>query len=97
MKANLFTDIADDMWYTDAVIWADQNNIVLGYGDGTFGPSDLLTREQMVTILYRYAVYKGYNVSAYKDVNIPVFNDSNIISEYALNAIKWACGYYKRR
>lgn len=91
-EANLFTDIADDMWYTDAVIWAVQNNIVLGYGNGTFGPSDLLTREQMVTILYRYAVYKGYSVSAYKDVNILAFNDSNIISEYALNAIKWAYG-----
>ena len=58
-----FTDVAADAWYADAVNWAAQNQVVNGYGGNAFGPEDALTREQMASILYRYATYKGYDTT----------------------------------
>ena len=63
-----FTDVRAGEWDTDAITWAAENKIVEGYGDGTFGPEDSITREQFATILYRYAKYKGYDVSAKADI-----------------------------
>ncbi|MEF2824768.1 MAG: S-layer homology domain-containing protein, partial [Peptococcaceae bacterium] len=63
-KSGLFSDVADGKWYTDAVNWAASNNIVSGMPDGTYAPDQALTREQMASILYRYAEYKGIDVSA---------------------------------
>jgi hypothetical protein len=90
--ANPFDDVAPGMWYTDAVIWAVQNGIVTGYNDNTFGTDDSVTREQLVTILYRYAKYKGYDVSVGEDTNILSYLDAFEISEYAIPAMQWACG-----
>lgn len=56
-----FTDVADDMWYTEAIDWAAANGIVNGFGDGTFGPEKDITREQVMAILHRYAAYKGWD------------------------------------
>ena len=56
-----FTDVADDMWYTEAIDWAAANGIVNGFGDGTFGPEKAITREQVMAILHRYAAYKGWD------------------------------------
>ena len=50
-----FTDVESGTWYTDAVLWAAQNGIVNGLGENTFAPMNTLTREQLVTMLYRYA------------------------------------------
>ena len=50
-----FADVSDDAWYTEAIRWALSEGIAGGYGNGTFGSADTLTREQMVTMLYRYA------------------------------------------
>ena len=58
--ANPFTDVPAGTWYTDAVIWADANDIVNGVGNGRFAPTDNITREQMAVMLYRYAQYKNY-------------------------------------
>ena len=66
--------------------------IACGYGNGKFGPEDTLTREQMVTILWRYAQYKGYDVSVGEDTNILSYGDAFEISEYAIPAMQWACG-----
>lgn len=85
---NPFTDVASDTWYTDAVIWAAENAIVEGYGNGKFGPSDLLTREQLVTILYNYSKFKGYDITADQDLN--KFSDEATISGYAKTAMQWA-------
>jgi hypothetical protein len=82
-----FTDIQQDAYYANAVSWASKNKIVNGYGS-TFGPSDTMTREQMATILYRYAVYKGYDISALD--NLSPFKDSKEINSYAKSAINWA-------
>lgn len=84
---NTFTDLSQE-WYVEAVIWANENGIVLGYGDGIFGPNDELTREQMVTMLYRYSQYKGQNVSA--RVDLGGYTDADNISSWALSAMEWA-------
>lgn len=87
---SVFTDVAAGEWYADAVTWAAENNIVAGYGDGTFGPNDTITRKQTAAILYRYADYKGYDMSASGDIS--VFADANEVSAYAVTAIQWAVG-----
>ena len=85
-----FTDVAAGQWYTDAVNWAAANNIVNGYGDSQFGPTDTITREQMMAILYRYAQYKGYDVTASADLS--AYTDAANISSYAVSAMQWAVG-----
>lgn len=83
-----FDDVEDGKWYTDAVAWGSDNGIVEGYGNGNFGPNNPITREQMAAILYRYARYKGYDVS--KLANLSGFADAGTVSGWALTAIRWA-------
>lgn len=87
-----FSDVAADAWYTDAVRWAAGEGIVGGYGGGLFGSDDAVTREQLAAILYRYAVYKGYDVSIGEDTNLLSYDDFEDLSEYAIPAMQWACG-----
>ncbi|MBQ3404252.1 MAG: carbohydrate-binding domain-containing protein [Oscillospiraceae bacterium] len=89
---NAFDDVEEGQWYTDAVVWANSNEIVNGYGEGKFGPTDNITREQFAAILYRYAQFKGYDVSVGEDTNILSYNDASDISEWAMPAMQWACG-----
>ncbi|GFI62147.1 endo-1,4-beta-xylanase A [Clostridiales bacterium] len=84
-----FIDVASGQYYSDAVAWASANGIVSGYGDGNFGPNDTITREQMASILYRYAQYKGYSLEV-SDNGLGRFTDANAISDYAVTAIQWA-------
>ena len=83
-----FTDVEAGTWYTNAVGWAAQNGIVNGVGDDTFAPGNDLTREQLVTILYRYAESKGYDVSASADLT--GYPDGEEIQAYAREAMAWA-------
>lgn len=87
-----FSDIEDYKWYTDAVIWASAQDvgIVNGVSEGVFGISENITREQMVTMMYRYAQYMGYDVSYKEDISR--FSDANKVSSYALEAMQWAVG-----
>lgn len=87
VSQSTFTDVAAGQYYTDAVAWAAANKIVEGYGNNTFGPNDDITREQMATILYRYAVYKGYDVSGLADLSD--YTDAGSISSWALTAMRW--------
>ena len=87
-----FTDVAGDAYYAEAVRWAASEGIVGGYGGGLFGSEDAVTREQLAVILYRYAVYKGYDVSIGEDTNILSYTDFADLSEYAIPAMQWACG-----
>lgn len=84
----LFADVADDAYYSKAIAWAAANDIVAGYDNGNFGPNDTITREQLAAILYRYANYKGYDVSAKADLT--KYPDYNQISSYAVNTMTWA-------
>ncbi|MDE6589002.1 MAG: InlB B-repeat-containing protein [Oscillospiraceae bacterium] len=88
ISGSTFSDVSAGAWYHDGVEWAASKGIVNGYGNGKFGPEDMLTREQMFVILFRYAQYKGYDVSA--RLTNRYYNDANEISDYALEAIEWA-------
>ena len=90
VSGQAFTDVADNMYYKDAVTWAAANGIVTGYGDGTFGPDKTITREQMAAILYRYAQYKGYDVTNMKDIS--GYSDADSVSSWAQEAMEWANG-----
>ena len=83
-----FTDVEAGIWYTDAILWAAQNNIVNGVSDTEFAPGDDLTRQQLVTILYRYAEAKGYDVSASADLS--GYPDAGQVQTYAQPAMAWA-------
>lgn len=82
-----FSDVTAGQYYTQAVDWAAEQNIVNGYGNGMFGPDDNITREQMAAILYRYATYKNYDVT--KKADYSTFSDANQISGYATDALAW--------
>jgi len=69
-------------------IWAEENGIVDGYGDGNFGPNDNITREQLAKFMYNYAEYKGYDVSARADLSAYV--DAESVSSWAVDAMSWA-------
>lgn len=83
-----FTDVTDGNWYTDAVAWASENGIVYGVGKGRFNPDGNVTREQIATILRRYADYKGFDTS--KTADLSSFPDVSQISAYAREAMSWA-------
>ena len=87
-----FTDVAEGRYYYNAILWAQTNGIVGGYGGGLFGPDDPITREQLAAILWHYAMRKGMDVSVGEDTNILSYDDAFDISEYAIPAIQWACG-----
>jgi len=87
-----FEDVDAEQWYTEAVRWAASEKIVEGYGNGKFGTNDAITREQMVTIMYRYAQYKGYDVSVGENTNILSYGDVFDVAEWAIPAMQWACG-----
>lgn len=88
-EANTFTDVKGDMWYTDAILWANENGIVAGYDNGAYGVGDLITREQFATILYRYAQFKGYDTTQ-GGMAVREFSDYESISDYARPAMAWA-------
>ena len=90
VSASSFVDVAGDAYYAKAVAWASANGIVNGYGNGKFGPNDAITREQFAAILYRYAQYKGYDVTAV--ASLDAFSDAQTVSAYAVPALRWAVG-----
>ena len=85
-----FKDIPDDIWYTEDIRWAAEHGIINGYDDKTFAPDDTITREQAVTMMYRYTNYKGIDTSAADDSIIAAYSDYKMISDYALDAFAWA-------
>lgn len=87
-----FADVKSGSYYEKAITWAAAKGIVSGYGNNQFGPDDPITREQMAVILFRYAQYKGLDVSAGEDTNILSYSDALDISEYAFPAMQWICG-----
>lgn len=87
-----FSDVAQGQWYSEAIRWAASEGIVTGYGNGTFGPNDPITREQMATMLYRYAQHQEYDVSVGEDTNLLSYTDFDQLGEWAISAMQWACG-----
>ena len=95
--SSAFADIEDGSWYEAAVTWAAENGIVTGYNGYSFAPNDLITREQIATILYRYAQLKGQNMSGSADIS--AYGDSHLVSSYARSSLEWAVaeGYLNGR
>ena len=87
---NSFTDVEDGKWYADAITWTAENGIFAGYGKDKFGPDDPITREQLAAIFYRYADYKGYDLTV--KGNLDTFKDADKITDYAKTAMQWAVG-----
>lgn len=86
--SNPFSDVPQNQWYTDAVIWAASNGLTAGISKTEFAPNASLTREQMVTFFYNYAQDLGYNVNA--SASLQKYSDSKNISSYAIEAFQWA-------
>ena len=87
---NSFTDVEAGKWYADAITWTTENGIFAGYGKDKFCPDDPITREQLAAIFYRYADYKGYDLTVKGDLD--KFKDADKITDYAKAAMQWAVG-----
>ena len=87
---NSFTDVEAGKWYADAITWTAENSIFAGYSKDKFGPDDPITREQLAAIFYRYADYKGYDLTV--KGNLDKFKDADKITDYAKTAMQWAVG-----
>lgn len=85
---NPFSDVAEN----ESILWAVENGIVSGYGNGTFGPDNAVTREQLAVILFNYAKAQGQDVSVGENTNILSYEDAFSVSEWAIPAVQWACG-----
>ena len=88
--AQSFEDVASGVWYAPYVEWAIRNGVISGYGNGKFGPNDPITREQMAVIMYRYAQFKGIDVSVTDSSRFESFTDKDSVSSYAKEAMIWA-------
>jgi hypothetical protein len=83
-----FADLTGREGYTDAVIWATQHGFITGYFDATFRPDAVITRQQFVAMLYKYAFYKGYDLTA--NVELDQFDDGGDVVPYAVEPMRWA-------
>ena len=83
-----FTDVPEGAWYADAVAWAAEEGLVTGISDTEFAPTQDMTREQIATILCRYAQYKGQDVTA--EGNLDAYADAGQVHAYAVDAMTWA-------
>ncbi len=86
---DLYADVAVDVWYTDAVVWASENGIVQGHAEGGFAPNDNVTREEIAAILMRYSQYKEYDVTQ-GGMGYREFADYDAISAWARPNVQWA-------
>ena len=85
-----FSDVKNTAWYASPIIWAADKNIVGGIGGGKFAPNDLITRQQVAAILYKYAIYKGKAKDQTDLSSLSKFADEKQISGYARPAMSWA-------
>ena len=87
---NSFTDVEAGKWYADAITWTAEDGIFADYDKDRFKPDDPITREQLAAIFYRYADYKGYDLTV--KGNLDKFKDADKITDYAKTAMQWAVG-----
>ena len=85
-----FSDVPDGEWFSEAVHWAAAQGLVSGYGDGRFGPGDNISREQLVTIIFRRAERLGESAASDGADALSVFIDAERISDWARQAMQWA-------
>lgn len=87
-----YTDVADDKYYKDAILWAKRNAIAWGITETEFAPDENITREQIAAIMLRYARYKNYDTTVAANTNILSYTDFDDISDYAIEAMQYAVG-----
>lgn len=87
-QAASFSDVSDDQWFAKAVAWAQQNDIMSGYPNGTFGAYTPITRQDFAAVLYRYSNKRQLDTSA-RD-NLHQYQDASAVSSYAQDAMQWA-------
>jgi len=85
---NVFTDVKEGKWYYNAVIWAYENGITSGTSKTTFTPDGQISRQEMATLLYRYAKYKGYKVL--NTETLSAYPDKDSVGKYYVDSMKWA-------
>ena len=88
----MFEDVNQEEYYAEAIRWASSEKIVQGHSTTQFKPDEMITREEMVTMLYRYAMYKEMDMTTDQDIDLTKFIDHNAISDYAMEAMKWSIG-----
>lgn len=86
--SNVYSDVAKNQWYTNAVMWAKQNGVMVGIDSTTFGTKTAITREQLATTLYSFS--KKYGVSVSSTTNLSAYTDASKITSYAVTPMKWA-------
>lgn len=84
-----FADVSSGQWYTEAILWAAENNIVAGYDDGSYGVGQPVTREEFAAILYRFANFYGYDTTVLSGT-ARTYSDFGKASSYAEAALIWA-------
>ena len=87
-----FDDVSAETPHAEAIRWAAAINIVNGCSEISFAPNDILTREQLATIIWRYAKYKNKDVNIGESTNILSYEDIFSVSDYAIPAFQWTCG-----
>ena len=87
-EKNKFSDVKNNVWYTDAIIWATSNGIVHGYDNGKFAPNANATRQELAVIIANYCKYKNKYIDS--NVNLSSYKDSDKVASWALPAVKWA-------
>jgi len=88
-KGSSFIDVDENKWYAPAIEWASRNKVTEGTGNGKFSPDTVITRQQLATMLRRYAEYKGMDV-AVAEVSFDSFADADKVSDWASDGMKWA-------
>ena len=83
-----FTDVKEGRYFYEAIVWADQNQLVNGFPDGTCKPDAAITREQMVTVLFRYVQYLDQDNGLRADLS--AFSDAGQVGNYAVEPMQWA-------
>lgn len=86
---NVFTDVNESAYYANSTVWASEKGITAGTGDENFSPNNIITREQLVIMLYKFAGMKGYDLTTDENA-LNEFKDTDKVSQYATEAVKWA-------
>lgn len=91
--SDIFVDVPEGMWYTKAIVWAYNQGLVSGKEAAYFDVDGNITRQEIAQILYKYALYKEYDVSCVTDVDLATFVDEKKVADWGRTAIEWAVGY----
>ena len=84
-----FPDVPDSTWYTAAVAWATENDIVKGFSDGAFHPNDPVTRQEIMVLFHRYVTFRGFATDTGDRRILDTFHDADTVAGWAAPATRW--------